>query len=365
MSKPHLHLISVAGGSIGEITYDLIPYLQREFVVTGIDDIPEQRDILFCHFIERVIIEQPKHFNSFKKKYLIQPIDGTVLTPYVIEAFNKFDLIFTPAQAGKTIMQQNGVTAPIMVLPNFYKPDIFEKQIYHPIEEHIPADKIIFYHESTFHPRKGIEIMYEAFIKAFSDNYWYDRVALVLKDAPFNHRTFASNEKLKKQAIALQKQYKHTPDIIKFSAHLDEAEMKALWGRCDAYVALSKLEGFGIPLLRMFLLNKPIICLNNENSGYMDYLNEKNSYMIDAFQVKAKEEFMWLYEDETTWAVPNVSDVVDMFQKVARDVMHHKAKCLKSTTDKTTIDRIYKKFSIDEVANQYVNTIKENFLNVV
>ena len=356
----HVHVVSSTAGSIGEITYDLLPALHKNFFVTEdyYGDTPEKRDVLFMHFLNESVMKQTESFNSFKKKILIQPVDGTVLTRDAVEMINRFDGVITPAYAGKNIMLNNGVNTPIYVIPNFYKPDMLKKEVYSDVEKHIPSDKIIFYHESTFHPRKGIELLYEGFIRAFSNMFWHDQVALVLKDIPFNARTFMQNEKWKKQAIKLQRSLKYSPQIIKYSTFLDDTELKALWGRADVYVSLAKLEGFGIPMLRMHLLNKPIICLRNENSGYMDYLNDTNAYLIDSFPIKAEEEFMWLYEDKTEWNVPLMSDVIETFEKVARDIKVDKQKRLRRETPEH-VDMVYKKYSLEQVANQYVSIIKD------
>src|SRR6185369_4545530 len=148
----------------------------------------------------------------------------------------------------------------------------------------------ILYHESTFHPRKGIELLYESYVKAFSDTKYAKEVLLVLKDNAPNPRTFKVNETLKRQTMKLQKQYKYPASIIKFSTFLSNNDIKLLWLYADIYISLAKIEGFGIPMLRMSLLEKPIVCLENYLSGYMDYLNKDNSYLIPSYETQAKEE---------------------------------------------------------------------------
>ena len=311
-NKSHCHIISSIGGSIWEITSDLLPFLEKEFIITKEwwGETPLKKEILLCHFLKPEIFLEPDVFDSFKTKILIQPIDGTSMKKEVVDMINCFDLVITPAHAGKNIMLQNGVGVPIKVIPNYYKPNLFEKKIWSSIERYIPNDKIIFYHESTFFSRKGIEILYEGFIKAFADTPYANKVILIVKDLPYNIETFNKNEELKKQAITLQNSYTVSPDILKFSTFLNDDELKALWNRTDIYVSMAKLEGFGIPLLRMLLLNKPIICLKNENSGYHDFLTEDTTYFIDTLQTVAKEEFMWLYNYENKWEITNINYVI-------------------------------------------------------
>ena len=357
IDKPYLHFISTEAGSIWEITSDLLPYLEKEFIVTKDwkREIPLKREVLLCHFLKPEMFLEPDVFDSFQFKVLIQPIDGTHIKKEVVDMLNCFDVIFTPAEAGKMIMQNNGVGVPIMVIPNYYKDNLFEKKIWTDIESYIPKDKIIFYHESSFHPRKGIEILYEGFIRAFADSEMVEDVVLIVKDLPYTHTTFYKNEELKAQAIKLQNSFYHPPTILKFSSFLNEDELKTIWNACDAYVSLAKIEGFGIPLLRMAMLNKPIIALKNFNSGYMDFLNSSNSYLIDCYQTRASDEFMWLYTGETEWGIPLMQNVVETFRTCFHDIKKKSAKLIKAT------DRIKKEMSLQSVANSYIYQIKKSY----
>jgi len=368
--KINLHFVSSTVGSIYEITNDLIDIFKIHFELTkeweGEIPLDENRDILLLHFYDKEVVNN-NHFNSFKKKVLIQPIDGTSIKPEVVDDFNKFDLIICPAQASKDIMIMNGVTTQIIIIPNYYKTDIFEKQIYTGISKYIPTNKIIFYHESTLHPRKGIELLYEAYVKAFSDTEHVDKVVLIVKDQPYNNQTFSKIENLKRQTIKLQRKYKKPAQIIKISSHLNFDELKDLWAATSIYVSLAKIEGFGIPMLRMFLMDKPIICLDNFNSGYMDYLNNDNAYLIPTIQHIAKDEFMYLYNENTSWAIPNINAVINIFKDCLNDFLSKNNKSMTKPyltnrfSDKyiDNLKNIYSKYSFQSVSKKYVDTIKK------
>ena len=310
-----IHITSPKQGSIGEVTLDLIQGLSPYFLISREGESePLEKDILLSHFINPAIIKDIE-FNSFKKKVLIQPIDGTKIKKDVVELFNKYDLIITPASAGKKIMIANGVTTEIKIIPNFFKEEHIVEELIDPIEQ-IPQDKFVFYHESTFHPRKGIEFLYEGFVRAFSDTPFADKVVLVCKDSPFNQLTLNKNEELKKKIIKLQKQYKVPADIIKISQKLDWDQLKRLWSHVDVYVSFAKMEGFGIPILRMAANNKPILTLNAECNGYMDFLDPAQNVLVPTQMEIAHDEHMQLYTEETQWAVPTMEDVILGFTKV-------------------------------------------------
>lgn len=353
MTKQSLHIVSAMEGSIGEITNDLVPYFKDEFDLTieGEDD-PKGYETLLCHFINLAVVKA-ENFSKFKKKILIQPIDGTSIKKEVIDSINKFDLIITPGEAGKTIMIANGVTKPIKVIRNFYKDSLFKMPINNIVPE-LPKDKIIFYHESTCHPRKGMDILYEAFIKTFSDTEYANEVVLIVKSSPFNERTWKREEDLKKEIISLQKQYKNPAQIIKISQNLKEETLKKIWNNIDIYVSMARVEGFGIPLLRMALLNKPIIALDTEISGYVDWLKKDETYLIPTKLVTAEEEFMFLYKHDTKWATPINLEVVmqtykNCFLNLRNDGMH------KLVNANNLIE-----MRIDNIAQQYIQVIKEN-----
>jgi hypothetical protein len=350
--KRHLHIVSQTTGSVGEITYDLIPYLQQHFILTieGTEE-PKENDILLLHFLDPSIVNH-QNFSKFKKKVLIQPIDGFTLKPYVIELLNKFDLIITPGNAGRDIMLQNGVTSPITVIPNFFKEDIFIRDIDTTLKK-IPNDKVIFYHESTFHSRKGIEPLLEGYVKAFSDTDMVNNVVLVLKDLPINIYTYERLEKIKKEVINLQSSYKHPAKIIKISQHLDWSMMKKIWANVDIYVSFPGIEGFGIPMLRMAALNKPILTIESCLSGYMDWLNHSNSYLIPGVVVSVDKDPTWLYEQEKNkWVVPrDIKQVIAGYYEVYNDFINNNPKLVS-----------YEEISymtIENVANLYIQTLNQ------
>ena len=310
MNCRSIHIVSSPSGSLGEIVNDLMVYLKDKFNFTSELDknncIPEKYEILLSHFISEKIVNSPI-FYKFKYKVLIQPIDGTKIYSQFVEAMNKYDLILTPGKAGKRIMEENGVTTEILIIPNFYKPEILikPKNLSIPKLDKFIANKFVFYHESTGHPRKGIEEMCESYVKAFSDTPYADKVILIFKASQHNALTYDDLEGIKKRIIKLQKQYKKPASIIKISQQLSEETLKKLWYKTDCYLHFAKIEGFGIPLLRMTVLNKPIITLYNKDSGYMDYLiNKENVIFLADKKVIAHNEFIPIYTKETEWSVP-------------------------------------------------------------
>lgn len=346
MNKRHIHVLSQTIGSIGEITNDLVLGLKDQFHVTQerLGEIPKEFDILLSHFIHPSL-SKDENFKKFKYKVLIQPIDGTDMTKVIVKELNKYDLIITPAQAGLNIMKKNGVKTRIVVIPNYFKPEHLNLPENVKIKG-IPEGKIVLYHESTFHSRKGIEILYESYVKAFSDTLYADKVVLVLKDMPFNDLTFNRIEKLKENTIKLQRRYSNPAQIVKISQYCNWETLQKLWSIADIYVSFAKIEGFGIPLLRMAALKKPIISLNNPNSGYVDYLTLDNSYLVPVKQKKAEDEHMNIYKPTTLWGIPTISDTVKTLKQAVEDYVEGKEKIVsKETLENMSYENVLKKYT--------------------
>ena len=144
--------------------------------------IGSSNDVFLCHFLRHYYLNNPK-FKRYKTRVLIQPIDGTHIAPFHVDDLNKFDVILTPAQAGKQIMEESGVYKPVIVVPNYYK----ESDVYN-VPKHIYRNllpqfdnRFMFYHESSLQIRKNTKALLESYLKAFSDTEMVDNVHLVIK----------------------------------------------------------------------------------------------------------------------------------------------------------------------------------------
>lgn len=358
-------------GSIGEITRDLVSRLEKHFEIEWLNgDVKNgcielttsmsHPDIFLCHFMPQKAILQSTQFKQAKTRIIIQPIDGTVFTEQFVRDLNSFDWIFTPGSAGKSIMQINGVHTPIIVVPNYFKAELFEKPKLSVQQkrklsklDNLLKGKFVFYHESTHHARKGTDFMYEGFVRAFGFDLHKltSQVVLLSKDMPPNNVTYEQNEQIKARVKKLHRATKTPPQIYKISQYLEPEVLKYLWQRANAYVGISHIEGFGIPHLRFAALGKPIIALQSELNGYCDFLNQSNSYLIPTYQGIASQEHMNIYHsNQTLWSFPSMRDVEYAYRKVFID---YKVGRLK-TPKLTDIDRM----GFDVVVDQYVNLLQ-------
>lgn len=342
----YIHFTSPFRGSLNEVTEGLISGLKGEYIITreGLEE-PLVYDILISHFITPKITKS-NSFYRFKDKILIQPVDGTVIKKDVIEAINKYDLIITPAEVGKTLLKENGVYKKIEVIPNYFKKDLFEfpkPPTYEKIKS-IVGGSFVFYHESTCHPRKGVEEMLIAYVKAFSSNSSLENVVLILKTPPYTTENYNSLEEVKSKITELQSSYKYPAKIIKISQNLSFDKLKSLWYICDCYVHTAKIEGFGIPLLRMSVLEKDILTLDNNLCGYMDFINKDKSELVKCNLEYAEGEINPIFSEMSQWKTPIEKSLIKGFKDIRIKKAFSKRKRCKKNYSKYLYENIIKEY---------------------
>ena len=88
-------------------------------------------------------------------------------------------------------------------------------------------------------PRKGVDVLLEAYFDAFDDR---SDVSLVLKTFPNPHNEVA-------QLLArLRAGHAHPPDVRWIDRDFDDEQLQGLYRLADCYVHPARGEGFGLPV---------------------------------------------------------------------------------------------------------------------
>lgn len=290
---PIMCIPDVSGFSLNRINTDLKHYFKHDHHIVHWST---QGDTLIQHYFRK--IEDGTHFN---KRILIQPMDGTVIRPVCVQEMNRYDIVITPSSVGKRIMEENGVTSPIRVIPNYYDDsepsDYFKK-----------SDKFTFYSESTGIYRKNITNLITNFIETFNGD---DNVRLVLKIDPHRYR----------KILRSLGDIDNKVEITVITDELNQEDLCSIMKNIDCYVCVSYMEGFCIPLLNALRWNKKIIALNSSVSGYMDFLNNDNAYLIRChlIPIHKKADCLIIWTEESEWEEPDYWDLKDTMLKVIHD----------------------------------------------
>ena len=152
----------------------------------------------------------------------------------------------------------------------------------------VAARSFKFLHVSSCFPRKGVDILLEAFESSFTID---DDVSLIIKTFQNPH-----NDILEKLQNALARNPRF-PHVIPIFADLSEGELKALYQQCDVMVCPSFAEGYGVPLAEAFLSGIPVI--TTAWGGQTDFCNPGNSWLVDYKFERAETHFgLW----SSAWA---------------------------------------------------------------
>jgi O-antigen biosynthesis alpha-1,2-mannosyltransferase len=159
-----------------------------------------------------------------------------------------------------------------------------------------------FLHVSSCFPRKGAEVMLEAYGRAFSAQ---DDVTLVIKTFPNPH-----NE-IHDWLGAARAQKADFPDVVVIEDDLTDGQLKALYLQSHALVAPSKAEGFGLPMAEAMLSGLSVI--TTAWSGQLDFCDEENAWLVDYDFEPAQSHFELF---SSVWARPRVEDLAAKMRKV-------------------------------------------------
>ncbi|MFC4892654.1 glycosyltransferase [Pseudofrancisella aestuarii] len=152
-----------------------------------------------------------------------------------------------------------------------------------------------FLHVSSCFPRKGVDIMLDAYGKAFTDD---DDVVLFIKTFKNPHNRI---HELLEDA---QKRITKYPKVIIIEDDLPDEQLKSLYEQCDVLIAPSLAEGFGLPMAEAMLSGLPVVTTNW--GGQLDFCTNENSWLIDYEFEKADTHFKLF---DSVWAKPYVHEL--------------------------------------------------------
>ncbi|HIE5944431.1 glycosyltransferase family 4 protein [Burkholderia cepacia] len=224
--------------------------------------------------------------------------EETELPANIVTHFNRhLDVILVTASFVKQAMILSGITIPIWIVGNGCD---------HLIKKSSPPDTSSiarryrrtpkrFLHISSCFPRKGAELLVDAFCEEFGDNPEWE---LLIKTFPNPHN------KIEKY-VAKKGDGKTGPSNIKvINKSVAANEIAALYEDAIALVAPSRGEGFGLPFAEAMLYGLPVITTGF--SGQTDFCNDQTSWLID-FTLQPSNAHV--SGPNSLWAQPDISDL--------------------------------------------------------
>jgi len=182
----------------------------------------------------------------------------------------------------------------------------------------LPTDRFLFLNIFNVHSsvaRKNPFGLLEAFRRAFPPGNGAPRLVMRV-----HHLNDYAGSAL---ADALEESAARA-DAVLLREEMDRTDLMDLVRACDAYVALHRSEGLGLPLLEAMALGKPVVA--TAATGNMDYMHLDNSMLVRAAlrPITADEHalqpgFGHLYEAGQIWAEPDLDHAAHLMRSVAGD----------------------------------------------
>jgi glycosyltransferase involved in cell wall biosynthesis/SAM-dependent methyltransferase len=230
--------------------------------------------------------------------------EDSLISPEWAAEFNRsLDGMFVPSVHVQKALTDSGVKVPIHVLHAGVEERFFispEAAVSRSVRE-----KFNVLHVSSGFPRKGIDVLLEAFFKEFSPS---DRVALTLKTFPNIHNDVA--EQLEKWRSVTPS----PPECLHINKDLNALELDELYAGADCMVYPTRGEGFGLPIAEAMAHKIPVIV--TAYSGHMEFCSDENTFLVK-YEMGPSGSHLAIPGAE--WAEPDVQSLRQQMRSVVEN----------------------------------------------
>jgi glycosyltransferase involved in cell wall biosynthesis len=230
--------------------------------------------------------------------------EESLVPPEMVDDFNRYlDGIGVTSGFVKEVLRDSGVTVPICVVGNGVEAPDPTATISAPEVDDLRTFR--FLHVSSAFPRKGVDVLLEAFFDAFDGT---DDVTLVLKTFPNPHNEVG--------AILgrLRSAHPNPPDVRWIDRDLESREIEGLYHLAHCYVHPARGEGFGLPVAEAMAGGIPVISL--AYSGLADFVSAETAATIPFTLEPAQSHFDI---EGSLWAEPDRAALAEEMQRMVED----------------------------------------------
>jgi glycosyltransferase involved in cell wall biosynthesis len=220
-----------------------------------------------------------------------------------IHHLSSVDELFVCSNWAKGVVEENSINVPTHVVPLGVDSSVFYN------DEQAKAgrpwwtkDTTVFINVGKWEVRKGHNELCEAFSKAFTQD---DNVELWM----LNHNPFIENEnelwKRKYIGSPLGSKIKILPRVN------TQHELRTIFNQVDYGVFPARAEGWNLEILELMACGVPSIATNY--SGHTEYLNEKNSLLLQPTGKEPANDGRWFHGDGQ-WAHFDLDELVGLLR---------------------------------------------------
>jgi glycosyltransferase involved in cell wall biosynthesis len=239
--------------------------------------------------------------------------------PRCVGFINKFDEIWVPSHCVQHAYEASGVTKPILVVPEAVDPNDYRVDI-EPLT--IPGARRFNFlailntvSKSTFNgQRKAWDILLRSFLEEFEQE---EDVGIILKTLPDRGTISSIRSEIRHILGERASGGAIPPNVVIYDRALAPEDMPRLYKAAQAYVLPTRGEGWGRPFMEALTMNLPTIATGW--GGHVDFMNTRNSYLIDHEMVECPSHFEGLripLAPGHRWAEPSRTHLQRLMREV-------------------------------------------------
>jgi glycosyltransferase involved in cell wall biosynthesis len=255
------------------------------------------------------------------------------------ELLNRMDGLLVPCSNNLKVFADAQLGLPIELLPHpcWSEGSTIERQ------RPAPDETFRFYSINTWTGRKAIDLTLRAYLRAFDRQ---QDVEFILKTSAADYtrprskiaRPFYGRHHSVRSAVnRLIAEVPSAPKVTVMSQVLGDDELAALHAQCDAYISLSRCEGWGLGAFDAATFDNPVIMTGF--GGQLDYLAPAHlqgaqgghAHLVD-HQLSHVVPYPGgeLYTSDQQWAQPSIEHAVELMRKIRADpeAAHGKSRIL-------------------------------------
>lgn len=241
----------------------------------------------------------PRWAGTDSRVIMIQPWEyGGVPTQWV-EGLMAAQQVWVPSNRVKEIYEENQIPN-VHVVPNGVDTQLYQPQG----SQLISSELFTFLFVGGFIHRKGIDILIQAYFKAFTRA---DPVQLVIRD--FGSQSVYKNQNMGDQIDRLSA-LSHAPRIRRVREELAEVQMPALYRSANVLVQPFRAEGFCLPALEAMACGVPVIV--TDQAGADDFVDDTVGWKIPSVRQSCQMAELGMNENKPSYFhEPKIDMLVD------------------------------------------------------
>ena len=309
--RMYYHFIGGTNEDEGESDCPFVDDLKTQY---GSNKLPQ---ITICHGTNNF-----KNSGAYKIAFTTTEVDG--IPREWVQCLNEMDEVWSTSEFSRQSFVSSGVKVPTYTIgegvdPNYFHPGIAPYS-------NPPKEKFRFLSNFAWGRRKGVDVLFEAFRKEFSDD---EDVCLMLKVLPsyIGHNI--------KDELKLVYERKGAAPVYLYDIEIPKWELGRFYTTGSAFVWPSRGEGFGLPALEAIASGLPIIASNH--SAHLEFLTKDGKPRPGVLLLDGKLEKYdkgdSIYYPGFNWFCPDV----DHLRKLMREVFNNYKKYRKAALE-TSVD---------------------------